>query len=302
MTSAQPVPRRPAAETAPELDEGFERLAHAGFELPNGFVNHGPMACEALAAMGLIDDIGQWANRFSRYRGTAVPPRAPIDFHWRDALGDYERLPEWMGLFERAIADDGWPSVVAVWVPRLLPGLATRLFHGAIRSGHAVRAIAAADTEPRRAELARALGYWAARFSPGQPTSPGDDPLTGDLRMAVTAEAAEGARRYLTQPSILNLHGVTGAMAVELFADHLPAGAAAGALAQVQAEHRALYAHTPPASTFDLAGVDEPDLAVAAEVSGDPHQVKLVEACRRGLALTGDPVFAAAAETVTSLT
>ncbi len=35
----------------------------------------------------------------------------------------------------------------------------------------------------------------------------------------------------------------------------------------------------------------------------DPHQVKLIEACRRGHAATGDPAFAAAAaaETVTGL-
>jgi len=33
----------------------------------------------------------------------------------------------------------------------------------------------------------------------------------------------------------------------------------------------------------------------------DPHRVKLVEACQQGLAATGDPAFAAAAEAVTSL-
>jgi len=33
----------------------------------------------------------------------------------------------------------------------------------------------------------------------------------------------------------------------------------------------------------------------------DPHQVKLVEAGQRGHAATGDPAFAAAAETVTVL-
>jgi hypothetical protein len=37
----------------------------------------------------------------------------------------------------------------------------------------------------------------------------------------------------------------------------------------------------------------------AAVSSLDPHQVKLVEACRRGFAATGDPAFAAAAQTVT---
>ena len=43
------------AETSSALDEAFERLAFAGFELPNGFVNHGAMACEALAALGFED-------------------------------------------------------------------------------------------------------------------------------------------------------------------------------------------------------------------------------------------------------
>ena len=38
-----------------------------------------------------------------------------------------------------------------------------------------------------------------------------------------------------------------------------------------------------------------------ASTSLDPHQVKLVEACRRGHTATGDPAFAAAAETVTGL-
>jgi hypothetical protein len=42
-------------------------------------------------------------------------------------------------------------------------------------------------------------------------------------------------------------------------------------------------------------------LALAAVRSLDPHQVKLVEACRRGLVANGDPAFAAAAETVTGL-
>ncbi len=60
---------------------------------------------------------------------------------------------------------------------------------------------------------------------------------------------------------------------------------------------------------FAPAPVDEPcpasplrgELAEAAVRSLDPHQVKLVEACQRGLAATGDPAFAAAAATVIGL-
>jgi hypothetical protein len=45
----------------------------------------------------------------------------PAGFEWRQALDEYHRLPEWIGYFTQAIDDDGWPTVVATWVPRLMP-------------------------------------------------------------------------------------------------------------------------------------------------------------------------------------
>src|SRR5215468_940080 len=147
------------SETTPALDEAYERIASASFELPNGFVNHGAMACEALAVLDCAGDIDSWARRFARAGGASVDPVVPAGFEWRQALGDYGRLPEWIGHFTQAIDDDGWPAVVATWVPRLMPALRTALFHGAIRTAHAVRAIDTVDTPPRRGELARALGY-----------------------------------------------------------------------------------------------------------------------------------------------
>src|SRR5665213_3357117 len=209
--------RTDTIETSTALDEAFERLGSAGFELPNGFINHGPMACEALAVLGREETVDSWARRFANVGGTAVDPVAPVDFEWQEALGAHTRLPEWIGYFVRSIAEFGWPTVVEVWVPRLMPSLAIALFHAAIRTAHAVRAIGAADTEPRQAELARALGYWAARFEVGHNGV--------GYRLAVVNAAADGARHYLSHPNILNLHGVTGAMAVELFVDHIPAEA-----------------------------------------------------------------------------
>lgn len=285
-------------EEASVLDEAFERMASAGFELPNGFVNHGAMACEALASLGFDEAIDEWSQRFARIAGPGVTPQAAVGFEWRDALGDYRRLPEWIGYFDQAIDTEGWPNVVETWVPRLLPALSTALFHGAIRTAHAVRAIAAVDTVARRRELARALGYWAARFRPGQPVA---EPLEVDeVRDAVARAAAGAARYYLGAPGIPQLHGVTGAMAVELLAPHITARAAADGLAQVQVEHAALYAGIDPVTDVPVSGVSDAELASVAEASNDPHQVKLVEACRRGSSLTGDPAFAAAAETVTS--
>jgi Questin oxidase-like len=287
------------AETSNALDEAFERLAFAGFELPNGFVNHGPMACEALAALGFEEELGGWARRFAGAGGTAIEPVLPASFEWGEALGDYRQVPEWVGYFSAEIDDKGWPQVVETWVPRLMPALATALFHGAIRAGHAVRAISATDTEARRQELARALGYWAARFRPGQPA--GEPIEVEDIKGAVVAAAAGGARYFVAEPNIFHLHGVTGAMAVELLEPHISNEAAAAGLAQVEAEHEALYARARQANEPVPAGASGRRLAVAAEASLDPHQVKLVEACRRGSQLSGDPVFAAAAEIVTGV-
>ena len=289
----------PAGSDSSVLDEAFERMAaSSAFDLPNGFVNHGPMGCEALEALGLDDQIDAWARRFARVPGPAVEPIATATFDWQEALGNDARLPEWIGHIRGAIEGEGWPRVVEVWVPRLMPALSVRLFHGAIHVAHAVRALTVADTAPRRAELARAIGYWGARFYTGPRATEPEGPR-GELRMAVTRAAADGARRYLADPSILNLHGVTGAMAVELLVDHISPDAGADALAQVHADHAALYAGTDPVTDVQVTGVAEIELAVTAEASGDVHQVKLVEACRRGLAITGDPVFSAAAETVT---
>jgi len=275
-------------------------MASAGFELPNGFVNHGAMACEALDALGFEGELGEWAKRFARIAGPAVTAKAGASLDWRESLGDYKALPEWIGHFETALADDGWAEVVEVWVPRLVPGMATALFHGVIRVGHAVRAIQTADTSARREELARALGYWAARYRPGQVVSGADE--MDDVQQSVVAAAADGARYYVASPSIYFLHGVTGAMAIELLAPHLSGSAQSAALAQLEAEHSAMYAGARPVAEVSVAGAPRQVLATAAEASGDPHEVKLVEAALRALGLSGDPVFSAASETVTGLT
>jgi hypothetical protein len=247
-----------------------------------------------------------------------VPARPDASFDWRQSLGDYRALPEWIGHFEKVVDTDGWAEVVEVWVPRLMPAMSTALFHGVIRVGHAVRAIQASGpegTSARREELARALGYWAARYRPGQAVTDmavtdmavtdmavTDMANVDDVHAAVVTAAAEAARYYLASPSIYFLHGVTGAMAVELLVPHLSGPAQANALAQLAAEHSALYSGASPVGTVRVAGVARERLATAAEASRDPHEVKLVEAGLRGLDLSGDPVFAAACETVTGLT
>src|SRR5258707_11581289 len=129
------------SDTAPALDEAFERMAAASFELPNGFVNHGAMACEALAMLECTGDIDSWARRFARAGGASVDPVVPAGFEWRQALGDYHRLPEWIGYFRQAIDDDCWPAVVAAWGPPLMPPPRTPLFPRALPTPPSRRAL-----------------------------------------------------------------------------------------------------------------------------------------------------------------
>ena len=284
-----------------QLDEAFDRVSALDFEIPNPFVNHGPMACEALTTLGFESELPEWVEHFEASMHRAIEPATPTwghEFPWQDFLGDHRLLPEWMGYFERAVDDDGWPDVVRTWVPRLMPGLVSALFHGVIRTSHAVRAIVVEDTRSRRAELARALGNWAVWFGPGQP--PEENLVADDPAAQTVQAAARGAGFYVSQPSIFALHGVTGAMAVHLLSGHLEPERAVAALAQLEAEHRALYRDVTPVAIGDAVGEWDLQVIDKAVSSFDPHQVKLVEACLRGLDLTGDPRFAVAARVVTS--
>jgi hypothetical protein len=138
-----------------------------------GLANHGPMAAEALSHLGRDDAIAGWVARYRTRLDEAPPPatRPLSEEDWPAALGQAGRFPEWLALVEREIADRPVAAVVGEWAPRLLPGTVGAATHGLIRTGHAVRALGAADTPPRRLEVANALAFWASSYQelPGPP-------------------------------------------------------------------------------------------------------------------------------------
>ena len=79
------------SDTTPALDEAYERIAAGGFELPDGSVNHGAMACEAQAILDCAEDIDSWARRFAQAGGVRVEPVASASFEWRQALSHRNR-------------------------------------------------------------------------------------------------------------------------------------------------------------------------------------------------------------------
>ncbi|MEV7316006.1 hypothetical protein AB0N56_24005 [Streptomyces microflavus] len=303
----------------------LERLRGVGFEHGPRFVNHAPMAAEALAYMGYADDVPRWVDRNLRthtYHEVpdarwAIDPADPDD--WRSALGDFSRVAVWTALFERELALAPWPEVLARWWPRLLPGMSGVLTHGVIRTAHAVRAISRAGEGnlAYRRELAQGLGYWAARYaSHTHGIRPGDEypgtgegeeyPRTADTDSAAAALdglVAEYAGIYASAPQrhpVPLIHSITGPAAVRLVVEHLPAAQRRPSYLvarDVSASMLDWFSTTPVTpNPVGLSGV--PDLGevfATAVAIGDEHAIKLAEVAVRHQALAPDPRLAAAA-------
>ncbi|GAA3997009.1 questin oxidase family protein [Streptomyces plumbiresistens] len=183
------------SDTSGRLEEALERLHASGPERLGRLTNHAPMVVEALAAHGQAGAVHRWLDL---YRGKleAFPDRvAPVaDDNWPSALGDPRRAADWIDHFTRALAEHPWKDVLAVWWPRLLPGIYGGSTHPVIRVGHAVRALEAEENAPRRTELAHGLGYWAARHHPalGITPLPGARSAARSLDAVPAIDSAEG--------------------------------------------------------------------------------------------------------------
>lgn len=154
--------------------------------------NHGPMAAEALVALGRPDAVAAFVERYKK-RFTASYPatRQPITReNWRAALGDGQRVADWTRFFNQELKEVAWPQALERWVAALAPGLAAAAAHGLIRTAHAVRSLSIKETDLRRRELAEGLGYWAAYYQtlPARPALPALPALAATPK-AQTAQA-----------------------------------------------------------------------------------------------------------------
>jgi len=154
------------------IDEALERLRGSGMEMAGGMPNHGPMAVEALAALGHGVAGVDWAERYRRGLVAMPESRSPLtDETWRPALGAIDRTGDWVAYFRAQLAEASWQTVFAQWIGRLLAGSITAGTHGLIRTAHAMRALEDGETELRTEELGLSLAYWAAYYRelPGAP-------------------------------------------------------------------------------------------------------------------------------------
>ncbi|MEU9413218.1 hypothetical protein AB0E08_47065 [Streptomyces sp. NPDC048281] len=290
------------------MNGALERLRSVGYEHGRSFVNHAPMAAEALAHMGYADEVPGWVEGHLRShtfhdvpeRRFALDPADEAD--WRQALGAFGRVADWTALFERELAEGEWTDVLARWWPRLLPGMSGVLTHGVIRTAHAVRAVVTAgpDNRLRRAELAQGLGYWAARYAEGGVVVEEAGGDGGDVVRALDELVAEFSGIYATlslpHPVPL-IHSVTGPAAVRLVVEHLPAEQRWPSYRVARAVSRTMldWFHAVPRPAAPLPEVPDPAALFAEAVQiGDEHAIKLAEVAVRHEALAPDPRHAAA--------
>ncbi|MEV3859542.1 questin oxidase family protein [Streptomyces sp. NPDC050095] len=168
-------------DTTGTLDEALERLHTAGPERLGRLTNHAPMAVEALAARGQAGAVHRWLDLYAPKLEEFPASLEPVTgANWQAALGDPRRAADWIAYFTRETAERPWRDVLAEWWPRLLPGMYGGSTHPVIRVGHAVRTLLAGEeTDPRVAELAHGLGYWAARHHTVSVTLTGAAALPG---------------------------------------------------------------------------------------------------------------------------
>jgi len=215
------------SDTTPSLDDAFERIGAATSSLPNGFVNHWAMACEARPC----------STRRRRHRplvGAGSPcgrgivnPVVPSGVRVACSASDYQPAPgRGSAYFPMPSTTNCWSAVVATWGAAAEArachrrcsngaiGPPTRAFHR--RGRH--------NKPPRRGELALARVTGRPATAPGSRPAPWLRPA-GDLRIGVVL-AAGRLRTPLPDPS---RHCPTCKLrhparwAVEILAGHIPA-------------------------------------------------------------------------------
>jgi hypothetical protein len=177
-----------------DLDEALERFQLTGLEYGPGLANHGPMAAEAIVALGHPALLVGWVDLYAPRLPPREPGRALADRERAAALGDPARAADWIATWERELAGRDWRAGLREALPELAPGLFASAAHGWLRVAHAVRALGRSEAPPRRRELAFGLALWSARFQ-RLPGRPGSKPARSPVEVLRTLEPLPPERR-----------------------------------------------------------------------------------------------------------
>ena len=85
---------------------------HKQTEYQGGLANHGPMALEALIAMGRSDAVVNWVERYKKSLQPHPTPTGKINkSEWRQSLGNFNLSAESIEFFNRELKEKPWLSV-----------------------------------------------------------------------------------------------------------------------------------------------------------------------------------------------
>jgi len=166
----------PRLSGSPTLKQLMAVMPDYSAEFAGTYANHAPMALVALDRLGARGD--RLAQFFATYRDAKGlrPPPPPVGRltrqTWPDAIGDRSRESDLIAFFEREVDALGMRGALHAYLPRLIPGVGASAFHALMRLAYAL-------IEDNRAEVAVALGYWAATYLPMPPPT-GASPVTDD--------------------------------------------------------------------------------------------------------------------------
>ncbi|MDH3685506.1 MAG: questin oxidase family protein [Myxococcales bacterium] len=227
------------------MDIAWERFHQTGLEWGDGFANHGPMAAQALEALGHPSLIPGFVDRYAPRLPPAQQGHPLAEDERAGALGVSERSADWVATWEQELARRPWPEVVAEVVPGLLPGVFASAAHGLLRTMHAVRGLAETDTPVRRRELAHGLGVWAGTYqelpgTPGSAASAGSRRLTD---LAPVSEALRSGGAFTERVGALDSHAAYAEWVAALDLEGEPGGL----LSELVVEAAGLYLQHPNA-------------------------------------------------------
>ncbi len=130
-------------------------------EFPAYLANHLPMVLEAMGRLGASPSrLEEYAAHYTRIHNVPFPPPAVATIDtagWLAALGQRERETDLRQFFEGVVAEVGGPATIRRYGPALFRGVAASATHGLMR-------LAYATLRNDDAEVAAALGYWAATY------------------------------------------------------------------------------------------------------------------------------------------
>jgi hypothetical protein len=241
MATALRIETRGVVGSETELERLLAEGRRFSAEFPFYLANHLPMILVALHRMGASDErLGEY---FVRYRDAnrlqPLPPSvAPIArANWTAACCDRAREADTIAFFRGEAERLGSGGAIAAYLPTLLPGLAASATHGLMRLAYGVM-------REDEAEIATALGYWAATYLELGPAT-GAEPTTDDpTEVLLRMRRIESYRHVETERDLLwhYMRAVAAKPEFKPVVDSLAIGP--GTFQRVRQASLALYAGT----------------------------------------------------------